>query len=159
MNPKPRRVRIGSRSVRFACAGDLAGLEHHVLAIWSPSPPSRWKPGQLAKYCEARDAFLAEMDAAIGCKPIVLDKIDPVDVAALRQAAEVLLAARAAGVSCSTDDSEIRYHGDPPCCPSGSRTCARIQMGSLRCWARRGRQRERPDERHRKTDPRNSACS
>lgn len=107
-----RRVRIGSRSVQFLCA-DLSGLEHHVLAIWDPAPPKRWKQGQLAKYRAERDAFMAELDEAIGCKAIVLDKMDLEGVAVLNQAGEVLLAAKAAGVTCTADGGEIRYHGDP----------------------------------------------
>jgi hypothetical protein len=111
-----KRVRIGSRSVEFKyCATDDSGRVHRIYAVWSPSKPSRWKSGQLEQYRKARDHFLAEVNAAIGVKPISIDAIDPagVDIAGLRQAGEVLLAARAAGITCCTDAGEIRCHGDP----------------------------------------------
>jgi hypothetical protein len=112
MNPKPRSVRIGSRSVRFTHVA-LSGQEHHVAAIWDPAPPARWKPNQLAKYRKARADFLAEMDATLGCKPILIDKGDLAGLADLVPAGEILLAARRAGVACTAADGEIQYHGDP----------------------------------------------
>jgi hypothetical protein len=112
MNPKPRSVRIGSRSVRFTHVA-LSGQEHHVAAIWDPAPPRRWKAGQLARYRAARDAFVAEVDEVLGCKPILIDKGDLAGLADLVPAGEILLAGRRAGVTCTAAGGEIQYHGDP----------------------------------------------
>lgn len=106
---KSTRVRIGSRWLRFFCDRDQRGLERHYLAIWDPTPPKRWKSRQLEAYRRARDAFLEQVDADLGCKSIVLDALDQEGVPVLREAAEVLLAARRAGVTVAAN-GEI--HGD-----------------------------------------------
>jgi hypothetical protein len=59
--------------------------------------------GPLAQYRKARDDFMAELDAAFGCKPILLDKMDLEGVSGLVRAAAVMTAAKSAGVTVTPD--------------------------------------------------------